>query len=218
MPDKVDYLPLDHLQPNPLQPRGSISTDSLEDLVTSINDEEEATKIASCLLRWTEQSNIHIVTVLHQNKGDLNARGHLGTELVNKAETVLSVTLDPQEKKNSVVEPEFCRDREPEPFAFTVDEKGLPVLVDGWVQVEPKSKKTLSPQDIEDDYHTEKLKKVFNDLGDKIKGGELVDSIKTVLEISEGRAKTFRNYYLSQKWIIRNGKAQSPNQFYTLNI
>ncbi len=36
MPDTVDFLPIDHLQPNPLQPRGSIATDTLEDLVTSI--------------------------------------------------------------------------------------------------------------------------------------------------------------------------------------
>ena len=38
MPDTVDFLPLDHLQPNPLQPRGSIATDSLTDLVTSIKE------------------------------------------------------------------------------------------------------------------------------------------------------------------------------------
>lgn len=33
---QVDYLPIDHLQPNPLQPRGSITSDSLEELVDSI--------------------------------------------------------------------------------------------------------------------------------------------------------------------------------------
>jgi hypothetical protein len=197
---------------------GFVAIDGIRDLVTSINDEEEATKIASCLLRWTEERSIHIVTVLHQNKGDLNARGHLGTELVNKAETVLAVVRDPQDKNISIVEPTETRDREPEIFAFTVNEEGLPVLVDGWEQVETKSKKTLSPQDIADEYHTEKLKKVFNDLGDKIKGGEIVDSIKTSFEIGDSRAKEFRTYYLSKNWIIRNGKAQSPNQFYTLNI
>jgi hypothetical protein len=197
---------------------GFVAIDGIRDLVTSINDEEEATKIASCLLRWTEQRSIHIVTVLHQNKGDLNARGHLGTELVNKAETVLSVTLDPQDKKTSVVEAEFCRDREPEPFAFTVNEFGLPVLVDGWEQVEVKSKTTTSPSEINDDHHKQKLKGIFKDLGDEIKGGELVDSIKTVFQIGINKAREFRTYYLSQNWIIRNGKANSPNQFYTLNI
>jgi hypothetical protein len=197
---------------------GFVAIDGIRDLVNSINDEDEATKTASHLLKWTETKSIHIITVLHQNKRDENARGHLGTELVNKAETVLSVSLDPQDRKISVVEPEFCRDREPEIFAFTVDENGLPVLVDGWEQVEVKSKKTLSPQDVADDYHNEKLKLIFKDLGDQIKGGEMVDRIKTLFEIGDSRAKEFRTYYLSKKWIIRNGKDKSPNLFYTLNL
>ena len=196
---------------------GFVAIDGIRDLVNSINDEQEATKIASCLLRWTEQRNIHIVTVLHQNKRDENARGHLGTELVNKAETVLSVSLDPQNKKISVVEPEFCRDREPGIFAFTVNENGLPELVEGWEKVDTKSKKTLSPSEIEPDYHKEKLQEIFKDLGDEIKGGELVDGLKTIFEIGETRAKELRTYYLSKKWIKRNGKLRSPNQFYTLN-
>jgi len=36
MPDSANYLPIDHLQPNPLQPRGSINPDTLADLVDSI--------------------------------------------------------------------------------------------------------------------------------------------------------------------------------------
>jgi hypothetical protein len=197
---------------------GFVAIDGIRDLVNSINDEEEATKTASNLLRWTETKNIHIITVLHQNKRDENARGHLGTELVNKAETVLSVSLDPNDKKISVVEPEFCRDREPEIFAFTVDENGLPVLVDGWELPDTKSKKTLTPPEISNDYHAEKLNKIFKDLGTNLKGGELLDSIKTVFEIGDSRAKEFRTYYLSKKWILRHGKEKSPNQFYTLEI
>ena len=68
--------------------------------------------IASKLLKWTEEKNIHVVTVLHQNKNDGNARGHLGSELVNKAETVLSVTKDSKEKDISIVEAEYCRNKE----------------------------------------------------------------------------------------------------------
>lgn len=36
MSDSVDLIPIDHLQPNPLQPRGSINSETLEDLVVSI--------------------------------------------------------------------------------------------------------------------------------------------------------------------------------------
>ncbi len=100
---------------------GFVVIDGIKDLVTSINDEAEATMIASKLLKWTEEKNIHIVTVLHQNKSDNNARGHIGTELLNKAETVLSVTKNEQDKDISIVEAQMCRNIEPEPFAFEID-------------------------------------------------------------------------------------------------
>ena len=35
-------------------------------------------------MQWTGEQNIHIQTVLHLNKGDDNARGHIGTELNTK--------------------------------------------------------------------------------------------------------------------------------------
>ena len=38
------------------------------------------------------RDSIH--TILHQNKGEEHARGHIGTELSNKAETVLQVEKD----------------------------------------------------------------------------------------------------------------------------
>ncbi len=41
-------------------------------------------------MKWTELHNIHICTVIHENYGSAKARGHIGTELANKAETVNS--------------------------------------------------------------------------------------------------------------------------------
>ncbi|MEI7897706.1 MAG: AAA family ATPase [bacterium] len=104
-----------------------IIIDGLRDLLTrGINDEAEATVIMSKFLKWTYEKNCHILLVLHQNKNDQNARGHIGTEAVNKAETVLSVQKDNKNKEVTIVTPEFCRDVEFEPFAFIIDSKGLP--------------------------------------------------------------------------------------------
>ena len=111
---------------------GFVIIDGIKDLINSINDEAEATMISSKLLKWTEEKNIHIITVLHQNKSDNNARGHIGTELINKAETVLSVTKNEQDKDISIVEAQQCRNREPEPFAFEINENGLPVIVENF--------------------------------------------------------------------------------------
>ncbi len=115
--------------------------DGIADLLScGINDEPEAIELTTTLMKWTQQYNIHIITVLHQNKGDFNARGHIGTYLVNKAETVLSVTKDTKDQQVSIVRAEYSRDMDIKDFAFTIDENGLPVLAE---KSEPDSRKTV---------------------------------------------------------------------------
>lgn len=110
---------------------GLVVIDGARDIVFSINSEEEATATASLLLQLTEQYGIHLLTVLHTNKGaNADARGHLGAELINKAETVMRVSKDPVDKAVSVVTPEHCRDRDFEPFAFSINEQELPYRID----------------------------------------------------------------------------------------
>lgn len=109
---------------------GAIIIDGIRDLTFDINDGREATDRATDLLRWTEETGAHLITIIHENKSSNNARGHLGSELVNKAETVVSVSRDPADKESSIVTAEYCRDKEFEPFAFSIDEDGLPYLVD----------------------------------------------------------------------------------------
>ena len=73
---------------------GLVVIDGIRDMVYDINSSSESTKVISLLMTWTGERNIHIHTILHQNKGDEHARGHIGTELSNKAETVLQVEKD----------------------------------------------------------------------------------------------------------------------------
>jgi len=72
---------------------GFVVIDGIRDLVSNINDPDEATSISSKLLKWSEESGAHILNVLHENKSDGKLRGHIGTELSNKAETVLKVEM-----------------------------------------------------------------------------------------------------------------------------
>ena len=104
--------------------------DGIRDLISSINDENQATEMASNVLRWCSQKQIHIVNVLHQNKADLNARGHIGTELINKSETVFSVTKERSDETISTVNQEFSRDMNIPSFSFMVGEDGLPYRSD----------------------------------------------------------------------------------------
>ena len=59
------------------------------------------------------------------NKGDKSARGHIGSEIQNKSETVISVTKDITDKTISNVKHEFARGMDFEDFSFTIT-GGLP--------------------------------------------------------------------------------------------
>ena len=69
---------------------GLVVIDGIRDMVYDINSPGESTRIISKLMQWTDDRQVHIHTILHQNKGDENARGHIGTELNNKAEPCTS--------------------------------------------------------------------------------------------------------------------------------
>jgi hypothetical protein len=104
--------------------------DGIKDLGFDFNDLHEATLLIGHLLRWTYEKPLHIVSILHNNKGDNTARGHLGAELINKAETTLQIDRDTKQRDISTVTPKFTRDIDFEPFSFTINENGLPVLTD----------------------------------------------------------------------------------------
>ncbi|MEK6482386.1 AAA family ATPase [Catalinimonas sp. 4WD22] len=141
---------------------GAVIIDGIRDLVNSINDEEEATKVTSKLLKWTEEKGIYLLTVLHQNKGDGNARGHLGTEIVNKGETVISVTKLEDDNLVSEVKSEFARNMDFEPFVFGFDENILPYIKEGYIKKTKTSKSTtVEPADFESTIHIKYLKEIF---------------------------------------------------------
>jgi hypothetical protein len=121
----IDYL---LTVKNPQKDIALVIIDGIRDLITDINNPEQATFITSWLMKVTSEAELHICTVLHQNKSDANARGHLGTEIVNKGQTILSVKKD---DGFSIIEAEQCRDKEFEPFAFKVD-NNLPYIVEDY--------------------------------------------------------------------------------------
>jgi predicted ATP-dependent serine protease len=193
---------------------GFVVIDGIKDLVNSINDEAEATMIASKLLKWTEDLNIHIVTVLHQNKSDKNARGHIGTELINKAETVLSVTKNEKDNDISIVEAQMCRNIEPNPFAFEINEEGLPVLVENFeIRTETRNNK-FDILDLEDHKKFKLLDEVFNkDVS--FSYSNLLIQLKLAYKnqlnnkIGDNRCKELIGYCKNKNWLIQE-KTKAP--------
>lgn len=198
---------------------GFVAIDGIRDLVTSINDEEQATQIASYILKWTQEKQIHIVTALHQNKGDLNARGHLGTELVNKAQTVLSVSIDPMDKNISIVEAEYCRNREPETFAFYVNDEGLPELLGDWKPALSQSggrPKKPAPDEIDLKIHWDTLSEIFRDLPQP-NGNAIKNCLTTKFKIGGNKAGEYLTFYEKEGWIKKEGNKNSPKSYFILD-
>lgn len=106
--------------------------DGVRDLLMDINNAVESTEVMTLLMKWSFDYDIHIATVLHQNKGDGNSRGHIGTELNNKAETILRVTRDTTDINVSWIEEVFGRGKGFEKFAFQINDHGLPEIVDSF--------------------------------------------------------------------------------------
>lgn len=197
---------------------GFVIIDGIKDLINSINNEEEATKIASELLKWTEERHIHIVCVLHQNKADNNARGHLGSELTHKAETVLSVTKDSNNKGISIVEPVMCRNEEPDDFAFEIV-NGLPVIIDDY-EIRPKKSKSIGLLNIPDEEKFLFLNEIYSKK-DEYFLTDLTNSLQSLIKVKKPNVPSGNNamrklisYMKDKNWLIQ----VAPKKPYTIGI
>ena len=150
----IDYALRKH------QEVGLVIIDGLRDLMYDINNGKEATDVMTVLMAWTSVYDLHIHTVLHLNKNDNNPRGHIGTELENKAETVLIISKNLQNNSISEVRPMHMRDKEFSTFAFHIDDNKLPVLDNG-ISVTVVKRREKSLISLDNEVHQEILSKAF---------------------------------------------------------
>ena len=104
---------------------GLVIIDGIRDMVYDINSPRESTRIISKLMQWTDDRQI-------------------GTELNNKAETVLLVEKDKSNGDISNVSAMHIRAMDFEPFAFRINDNALPELIEGY---RPEAKKPGRPEE-----------------------------------------------------------------------
>jgi hypothetical protein len=196
-----------------------VAIDGIIDLdIDPILQADQAQKIVSKLMKWTENYNIHITCVIHFNKNERTTLlGHLGSFAHRKADAIISVTKSKENGDISIVEPVDCREKEFLPFAFIVGESGIPKILDDYtfekktkepkVNISPKSKSVLA-KDLERTKHLEILSKAFKIQKEQIYN-ELVRNIKHAVEISlnssigDNKAKDFLTYYNLNEYIVK---------------
>lgn len=199
---------------------GLVIIDGIRDFLYDINSSSESTEVISKFMQWTDDKQIHIHTVLHQNKNDEHARGHIGTELNNKAETILQVEVDKEDKAISVVEAVHIRDRDFEPFAFRINEDVLPELLDSYQPQEKKigrpAKEPFDPyKEISESVHRAALDAAFtnvcitsyDDYLERLKEGYALQDIK----LGHNKAVKVATFLSNKRMVIKEGKEYKIN-------
>ena len=147
----------------------------------------------------------------------------IGTELNNKAETIMQVEVDKEDKTVSVVEAVHIRDREFEPFAFRINEEAMPEPVESYL---PKEKKTGRPtkgpfdpdKEIPKNVHRPALDAVFangnisnyDDYIERLKEGYGLQGIK----LGYNKAVKVATLLSDKQMVIKEGKDYAFNPEY----
>lgn len=112
-----------------------ILIDGVADLVYNTNDIEEGAKLAESMLKWTSEG-ISMGLIIHKAGNNDKARGHLGTAITYKAESIIfmDAITDQQgnivEKNTVKVRCGYVRGIDFQDFYLTVNKEGLPFTHD----------------------------------------------------------------------------------------
>ena len=200
---------------------GLVIIDGIRDFMYDINSPNEATNIISKFMQWTDDRQIHIHTILHQNKNDEHARGHIGTELNNKAETIMQVEVDKMIKQSAVLKPFISR---PElNFASHQHLCALPELVESYISKEKKlgrpTKEPFEPyKEIPESVHRAALDATFADGNitgydnylERLKNGYGLQGVK----LGHNKAVKVATFLGNKRMVIKEGKEYQFNPDY----
>jgi hypothetical protein len=202
---------------------GLVVIDGIRDLMLDINNATQATTLIGDLMQWTSERKIHIQTVLHLNKGDDNSRGHIGTELNNKAETVLQVTKDPTDENRSIVSASFIRSKPFDKFAFRItdepDNINIPQLDTDFHSETLTKRNTFGYTELSDEEHRQALELTFEN-SDGLGYGDVIEALRknyaTVIGATYGIGKTKQllTFLRNKRMIVKNDKLYTFNPEY----
>lgn len=189
-----------------------IVIDNVRDLCDDINNQSEASALITQIQKWATLGH-HIILTLHVTRGTEDAaRGAIGTEAINRAETVSLVVKD---GSKSIVTPVVTRGKPFQEFAFNVDDNGLPSLINDWIKTPAKAKgvikQKLTAESIAEHDHQEILSKIFtnNGLPTALKRITFIERLKENflakgIDFGDSKAREFISYYLAKNLVTKS--------------
>lgn len=126
---------------------GIIFIDGFVDLINNFNDQIESFEVVGKLMRWSTLANINIFGILHTNPGTDKGRGHFGTILQQKCESVLFIK---KEGEISTVTAKRMRNGDFEGFELSIGADYLPYSNSGITDYQPaiNVRSLPAPEDI----------------------------------------------------------------------
>ena len=134
-----DYLKWLFMESEYRNKLGVVSIDGYVDMLDNFNDLVECTDFTQSLMKYSTLSQAHITGVLHLNPGQDKARGHLGTILQQKCETVVIIK---DEGNYSSVICQRGRGKKFESFNISVNSDWLPYTFDAEQELLPSQIKS----------------------------------------------------------------------------
>ena len=132
---------------------GLVGIDGLADLVDDFNDLKESQSAIQKIMKWTDDKQFHLTTILHSNYGSAKAVGHIGSSVLKKAETVCSVV-----NNDTHITAHFTHTRgfPIADFDYSVNDDGLPYIIGEYNDdvspiYKPKTEIFIDPKDAFDD-------------------------------------------------------------------
>ncbi len=175
--------------------------DGVRDLISDFNDITQSNKVISLLMSLSKKKHCAVISVLHENKGDNNMRGHLGTELLNKCADVLQVQRSGNDEGSFYkVSQTDTRNLPIEDFTFQIGEDELPqeVFVASPLTPSEKLKNTI----------TGNFNR-FMEPGTSLTYTKLISSYMETTGLAESTAKKHLPKALNLGILIKNGDEYS---------
>lgn len=198
--------------------------DGISDLALDTNNLKEADELVTNLRIWATENNCHICNVIHQNPNDLQTKmkGHLGTKLQDKSEIVIGVSVDKENDTNRIVQSLASRNRRPDPFEFTINENGMPEILEIEV-TDFKLQGKKAPKTEKPDFQLYQiLTTIFSKKSGEVnyyKYGEITQQIILEYEkifneqIGESIAKKLITKFVDNDWLLMSDKNYFLGEF-----
>ena len=103
---------------------GALIIDGIVDICEDYNDQKGSRQLIDHLKVLISKNNTLLIPVLHNARSTGSARGHLGTELINKSKAVINVKKDDDAGTSSVSFEYIRGNREPQKFEISHDING----------------------------------------------------------------------------------------------